>query len=454
VTEDRGRICGPDHARLPSVSVAAQPSQLAAPADAGTRIRAIIGGSIGNLVEWYDWYVYSFFTLYFAKVFFPSGNQTVQLLNTAAIFAVGFLVRPIGSWLMGIYADRAGRRAALVLSMVAMGGGSLMIALTPGHNRIGVMAPVLLVLARVIQGLSVGGEYGASATYLSEVAGRKWRGFWSSFQYVTLIMGQLLALVVLLILQRLLTNAQISDWGWRVPFAVGAFCALAALWVMLGIEETRSFEAVKRRATPVQTWKLMGQHPRELMIVVGLTMGGTIGFYTFSNYAQRFLVNTSGFSAQTASQIAAASSVVFMLLQPVMGCLSDLIGRRPLLIGFGAIGALTTVPFMTTLAVTKSSTMAFVIVTLALVNISAYTSIGAVFKAELFPAEIRALGVGLPYAIVVSIFGGSAEYIALKLKTMGHEPWFYWFVSACMAIAFITGLTMRDTMRHSRIVED
>jgi MHS family alpha-ketoglutarate permease-like MFS transporter len=417
-------------------------------------MRAIIGGSIGNLVEWYDWYVYASFTLYFAKVFFPTGDQTVQLLNTAGIFALGFFARPIGSWLMGLYADRAGRRAALVLSMVAMGAGSLTIALTPGHNRIGFFAPLILTVARIVQGLSVGGEYAASATYLSEVAGRKRRGFWSSFQYVTLIAGQLLALVVLLILQYFLTANQISDWGWRVPFFIGAICAIAALWVMLGIEETSSFQAVKRRATPVQTWKLMAQHPRELAIVVGLTMGGTIGFYTFSTYAQKFLVNTSGFSKDTASQIAAASLVVFMLLQPAMGWLSDLIGRRPLLISFGVIGALTTVPVMTAIGSTKSATTAFILITLALANISAYTSIGAVFKAELFPAEIRALGVGLPYSIIVSLFGGTAEYIALWLKEAHHEPWFYWYVSLCMAVAFFTGLTMRDTMRHSRIVED
>src|SRR6266571_1787190 len=425
-----------------------------APRTLRSRMRAIAGGSIGNLVEWYDWYAYAAFTLYFAKVFFPAGNQTAQLLNAAAIFALGFFARPIGSWLMGLYADRKGRRAALVLSMVAMGAGSLVIALTPGHNRIGVLAPVILVLARVVQGLSVGGEYAASATYLSEVAGRKRRGFWSSFQYVTLIMGQLLALMVLLILQYFLTPGQLSDWGWRVPFFLGTVCALMALWFRRGLEETRSFEAVRRRATRVETWKLMAQHPRELAIVVGLTMGGTIGFYTFSTYAQKFLVNTSGFSKDTASQIAAGSLVIFMLLQPVMGWLSDLVGRRPLLIAFGAIGAVTTVPLMTALGGARSPTLAFVLVTAALVNISAYTSIGAVFKAELFPAEIRALGVGLPYSIIVSLFGGTAEYVALWLKQANHESWFYWYVSLCMGVAFITGLVMRDTMRHSRIVED
>jgi MHS family alpha-ketoglutarate permease-like MFS transporter len=338
--------------------------------------------------------------------------------------------------------------------MLAMGAGSLLIALTPGHARIGIMAPALLVFARVLQGLSVGGEYAASATYLSEVAGRKRRGFWSSFQYVTLIMGQLLALGVLLVLQYFLTPEQLSDWGWRVPFVLGMGCALLAFWVRRGIGETSSFEAIRRRETPVQTWKMMAAHPRELGIVVGLTMGGTIGFYTFSTYAQKFLVNTSGFSKGTASQIAAASLVVFMLLQPIMGWVSDHVGRRPLLIGFAAIGVGTTVPIMTALSLTKDPMLAFLLITLALANISAYTSIGAVFKAELFPTEIRALGVGLPYSIVVSLFGGTAEYVALWLKQAGRENWFYWYVSACMGIALITALSMRDTLRHSRIIED
>jgi len=342
----------------------------------------------------------------------------------------------------------------MVLSMILMGLGSLMIGLTPGHASIGVFAPVMLVVARILQGLSVGGEYAASATYLSEVAGKKHRGLLSSFQYVTLILGQLLALSVLLVLQFVLTPTQLSDWGWRVPFFLGTLCALLAFWVRSGIGETSSFEAMKKRATPVQTWRLMAQHPKEMAIVVGLTMGGTIGFYTFSTYAQKFLVNTSGFSKNTASQIAAGTLVVFMLLQPLMGWISDRIGRRPLLIGFGAIGALTTVPFMTAIGATKDATTAFIFIALALANISAYTSIGAVFKAELFPAEIRALGVGLPYAIIVSLFGGTAEYVALWLKQAGHESWFYWYVSGCMAVALITALVMRDMMKHSRIVED
>ena len=161
------------------------------------RLRSIFGGSVGNLVEWYDWYTYSAFTLYFGKTFFPKASPTAALLSAASIFAVGFFMRPIGGWLLGIYGDRKGRRAALTASVFLMSGGSLLIAIIPGYNTIGVMAPILLVVARLLQGLSVGGEYGASATYLSEMAGQRHRGFWSSFQYVTLIMGQLLALALL-----------------------------------------------------------------------------------------------------------------------------------------------------------------------------------------------------------------------------------------------------------------
>jgi MHS family alpha-ketoglutarate permease-like MFS transporter len=340
------------------------------------------------------------------------------------------------------------------MSMVAMGVGSLMIAFTPGYARIGLWAPAILIVARVLQGLSVGGEYAACATYLSEVAGPNRRGFWSSFQYATLILGQLLALIVLLVLQRFLTADQLSDWGWRVPFFIGAFCAVLAFWVRRGIEETSAFEAVRRRTTPVQTWKLMGEHPRELAIVIGLTMGGTIGFYTFTTYAQKFLVNTSGFSKATASEIAALSLILFMVLQPFMGWLSDRVGRRPLLIGFALIGTLTTIPLLTALGATNNALVAFALLTAALVNISGYTAIGAVYKAELFPAEIRALGVGLPYSIVVSLFGGTAEYVALRFKQAGHENWFYWYVTGCMAVALVTALLMRDTLRHSRIVED
>src|SRR3712207_4048277 len=211
-------------------------------ADRRHRLKSILGGSAGNMVEWYDWYVYSAFTLYFAPIFFPKGDQTAQLLNAAAVFAVGFLMRPIGAWIMGIYADRRGRKAGLTLSVTLMCTGSLMIAVTPGYESIGVLAPIVLVVARLLQGISVGGEYGASATYLSEMAGKSRRGFFSSFQYVTLISGQLLALAVLLILQQLLPEPDLEAWGWRIPFAIGGVLAVIVFYLRRGLAETQSYK--------------------------------------------------------------------------------------------------------------------------------------------------------------------------------------------------------------------
>ncbi|MDF2487427.1 MAG: metabolite/H+ symporter, major facilitator superfamily, partial [Pseudomonas sp.] len=261
---------------LPSGAAAAP----AAEKTTSSRLKSIFSGSIGNMVEWYDWYVYAAFSLYFAKAFFPAGDTTAQLLNTAAIFAVGFLMRPIGGWLMGLYADRKGRKAALMASVLLMCAGSLVIALTPGYETIGVAAPILLVLARLLQGLSVGGEYGTSATYLSEMASKDRRGFFSSFQYVTLISGQLIALAVLIILQQTLTTEQLYSWGWRVPFVIGALCAVVALYLRRGMEETASF--TRKEKAKESLMRTLLRHPKELLTVVGLTMGGTLAFYTYT----------------------------------------------------------------------------------------------------------------------------------------------------------------------------
>jgi MFS transporter, MHS family, alpha-ketoglutarate permease len=419
-----------------------------------TRLKSILGGSIGNLVEWYDWYVYSAFSLYFASVFFPPSNPTVQLLNAAAVFAVGFIVRPIGGWLMGWYADRRGRKAALTLSVTLMCAGSLMIAVTPGYASIGLLSPAILVFARIVQGLSLGGEYGTSATYLSEMATHRNRGFYSSFQYVTLIMGQLVALAVLILLQQIfLTPEQLESWGWRIPFAIGGVLAIAAVYIRRGIEETPSFEQARLAGAKGGVIRLIRSHPRQVLVVIGLTLGGTVAFYTFTTYAQKFLVNSAGWSKDDATSITALALFVFMLLQPVFGALSDRIGRRPLLIAFGVAGTIFTVPILQALGQTRDTTQGFLLIMAALLIVSGYTSINAVVKAELFSSEVRALGVGLPYAISVSLFGGTAEYIALWLKNAGREPWFFWYVAGCIAVSLCVYLLMRDTRRHSAIVE-
>ncbi len=419
------------------------------------RLKAIIGGSTGNLVEWYDWYAYSAFTLYFAPHFFPSEDRTAQLLSAAGIFAVGFLMRPIGAWLMGVYADRHGRKSGLTLSVALMCAGSLLIGVTPGYETIGVAAPILLVLARLMQGLSIGGEYGASATYLSEMAGRNRRGFFSSFQYVTLIAGQLVAICVLLILQASLTVEQLDSWGWRIPFFIGGALAIIVFWLRRGLSETQSFANAKAEGAPKSGFvELITRHPRETMTVMMLTAGGTIAFYAYSIYMQKFLVNTSGLTREAASQINAVTLFLFMLLQPVAGAVSDRIGRKPLMISFGVLGVICTYPIFSTLAQTTDPMVAGLLVMAGLLIVTGYTSINAVVKAELFPAHIRALGVALPYALANTLFGGTAEFVALWFKQAGMEEAFYIYVSIMIAISLAVYVCMRDTAKHSQILED
>lgn len=405
------------------------------------RIFAIVGASSGNLVEWFDFYVYAFCAIYFAPAFFPSDDPTVQLLNTAGVFAAGFLMRPIGGWIFGRLADRHGRKNSLMISVLMMCFGSLMIACLPTYASIGTWAPALLLLARLIQGLSVGGEYGTTATYMSEVALRGQRGFFASFQYVTLIGGQLLAVLVVVILQQLLTEDELRAWGWRIPFVVGAIAALISLMLRRSLHETSSAET--RQDKDAGTIKgLFRNHAAAFVTVLGYTAGGSLIFYTFTTYMQKYLVNTAGMTAKNASYVMTGALFLFMVLQPFFGMLSDRIGRRNSMLLFGALGTLCTVPLLMALKTVTSPFMAFVLISLALCIVSFYTSISGLVKAEMFPPQVRALGVGLAYAVANAAFGGSAEYVALGLKTLGMENTFYWYVTAMMAIAFLFSLRL------------
>ncbi|MCM3082029.1 MFS transporter [Brevibacillus invocatus] len=412
----------------------------------------IFKGSMGNLIEWYDWYVYAAFAVYFSSQFFPQGDPTSQLLNTAAVFAIGFLMRPIGSLLLGRYADRHGRRAALTLSVTIMAGGSLVIAVTPNYDTIGVIAPIILVLARLLQGLSLGGEYGTSATYLSEMASSGRRGFYSSFQYVTLISGQLVALGVQIILQQMLSEEAMMAWGWRIPFVIGALGAIAVLWLRRSMDESEQFSKMESKSRDkAGTLRELMKHPKAVMAVVGLTLGGTIAFNTYTTYLQKFMVITVGLPKEIVSWINFIALLVFVVLQPLAGMLSDRIGRRPLLIGFGILGTLWTVPMFLLLEQAKSPYAAFMLMLSGLIIVTGYTSINAIVKAELFPTEIRALGVGFPYGVTVAIFGGTAEFIALWFKSIGYESLFYYYVAACIAVSLLVYWRMGESSKTSKI---
>lgn len=435
-------------------------TRISGPAEGAVSEKRVIGnvlrGSIGNLVEWYDWYAYAAFTTYFAKSFFPTTDTTAAFLGTAAVFAVGFLMRPLGGWMLGRFADRFGRRSALVLSVTLMAGGSLLIAVTPSYHTIGLAAPILLLVARLIQGLSVGGEYSTSATYLSEVATPGKRGFYSSFQYVTLYGGQLLALGLQLILQGLLTEQQLTSWGWRIAFGVGTVAALSVMWLRRGMDESESYtrEADAADATGERgTLRALAKYPKEIALVVGLTLGGTVAFYTFATYSQKFLENTAHIPRRTVTIILFSAILLAAILQPLAGKLSDRIGRRPLLLFFGIAGTLLTVPIMTVMGSTRNPVGAFFLVLAGLVVVAGYTSINAIVKAELFPTKIRAIGVGLPYALTVAIFGGTAELIAQALKSAGHESVFFWYVAGCVLVSLIVYGTMRETSKTSELEE-
>jgi MFS transporter, MHS family, alpha-ketoglutarate permease len=406
------------------------------------RIFAIVGASSGNLVEWFDFYVYAFTALYFSSAFFPKGDPTVQLMNTAGIFAAGFLMRPVGGWLFGRVADRYGRRNAMMISVLMMCFGSLMIAMLPTYATIGAWAPFLLLVARLFQGLSVGGEYGTSATYMSEVAQPGRRGFFASFQYVTLIGGQLVALLVLGVLQLLLSNDELKAWGWRIPFVVGAAAALVSLYLRRSLTETTTeSQRTSRGAGRMST---LLNHKRAFITVLGFTAGGSLIFYAFTTYMQKYLVNTVGMSKGTASVVMTVALFAYMCMQPLFGMLSDRIGRRASMMWFGALAAIFTAPIFFTLRGIGSPVLACLLIIAALAIISLYSSIGGLIKAEMFPIEVRALGVGFSYAIANAIFGGSAEYVALWFKSVGMEQNFYWYVSAMCALAFVVAYKMPD----------
>ncbi|MFZ3573181.1 MFS transporter [Streptomyces sp. BH097] len=414
----------------------------------------VVRGCLGNLIEWYDWFAYATFSVYFAPVFFPEGSQTAQLLSTAVVFAVGFLMRPLGGWLLGGYADRFGRRQALTLSVLLMSAGSLVIALSPGHDVIGLWAPALLVVARLAQGLSVGGEFGSSASYLSEVAPPGRRGFYSSFQYVSIVLGQLSALLVAIVLQNVLTEAQLASWGWRIPFVVGAVAGLTVMYLRRTMEESEHFQKERARATEGERKGLVAlfkEYPRQLLAVFGLAIGGTVAFYTYTTYLQKYLVNTAGIPKSTVTVIGFAALFVYMLLQPLVGALSDRVGRRPVMFGFSIGCMVLTVPVMTFLGHTGNPWVAFLLMTLALAFVTGYSALAAIVKAEMFPTKVRALGVGLPHALVTATFGGLTEPVALALKQNGHETVFFWYVTGCVGLTLLATLLVREPSRDSHL---
>ncbi|WP_407288015.1 MFS transporter [Streptomyces sp. BP-8] len=404
-------------------------------------------GSAGNMVEWFDWFVYASFAVYFADSFFPKGNDTANLMNTMGIFAVGFFMRPVGGWLLGRIGDRKGRKAALTLTVTLMSASAVLIAIAPTYAVAGYGGVAVLLIARMLQGLSVGGEYAASATYLTEASAPGQRGFASSFQYVSMTAGQLVGLGLQIVLQRTMSEEALHSWAWRIPFIVGALGAGIVFYLRRNMLETEVYAADdSANADPARgTLKALLAHKREAFLVIALTMGGTVAYYTYTTYLTKYLSGSVGMDKPTASLVSFCALFLFMCLQPLAGKLSDRIGRRPLLITFAVGSTFLTVPIMTLLKHAGSFWPALGLSLLALVVVTGYTSINACVKAELFPTGVRALGVALPYAIANALFGGTAEYVALWFKNGGTESGYYWYVAGCAAVSLIVYITMRET---------
>ncbi|MGQ9351440.1 MFS transporter [Mycolicibacterium gilvum] len=420
-------------------TVAAAPRS--SPAETRRAIWNTLRGSSGNLVEWYDVYVYTVFATYFEGQFFAEDNKN-STVYVYAIFAITFVMRPVGSWFFGRFADRRGRRAALTFSVSLMALCSAVIALVPSQASIGIAAPIILILARLVQGFATGGEYGTSATYMSEAATRERRGFFSSFQYVTLVGGHVLAQFTLLILQSFLSDDQMRDFGWRIAFAIGGVAAVVVFWLRRTMDESLSekvIEAARSGADPgagsIRT--LFTEFWRPLLLCFLITMGGTVAFYTYSVNAPAIVKTAFKDDGMTATWVNLIGLIFLMLLQPVGGLISDRIGRKPMLVFFGVGALFYTYILITFLPESSSPLGSFALVAGGYIILTGYTSINALVKSELFPAHVRALGVGIGYALANSIFGGTAPLIYQAAKEQGHVPLFIGYVTVCVAISLV-----------------
>ncbi|HFL2186407.1 TPA: MFS family transporter [Pseudomonas putida] len=416
------------------------------------RTTAIVGVCSGNLVEWYDFFIYAYTSIYFASLFFPAGDQTSQLLATAGIFAVGFFMRPLGGWIFGYIADTRGRKISMIISVFMMCGGSLMIAVMPTYATVGVAAPVLLVVARLMQGLSVGAEYGTGATYISEVSRAGRRSFYGSFQYMTIIAGQLLALLTVAVLQLVLSEQDLKAWGWRVPFLIGALASIVVVYLRRTMRETATAQGMKSKEAG--SLKGLMQHKRAVLLTFTITIGCSLYFYTFTAYMQKFLVVSVGIPAPTVSIIMASALVIFMVAQPVFGMLADKIGVRRNMIIFGLLSTFLVIPLLSAIKSVQDPLSAFALVVAGLLIAAFYTPVTGVLKADFYPPTVRALGVGLPYAVGAAMFGGSAEYVALSFRSLGMEQYFYLYVAAIGAITLVSSLLMPDLSRHGYLDGD
>ena len=408
-------------------------------------VRTLVSASIGNAVEWFDWTVYATFVVYFAGQFFPSDNEALALIGATSTYALAFFFRPLGGWLLGRFADLRGRKAGMLLTILLMAGGSLVIAVLPTYDAVGWLAPVLLLLARVAQGMSLGGEVSNASAYLAEIAPPERRGRYSAFFYISTGTALLAASLLGVLLTSALDEDQLQAYGWRIAFAVGGLLGIVGLWLRRSLAETDKFEenAEKARATRNPLWLTLRDHPRAVAQLCAFTMLSTLSYYTFFSALTPFAINFRDADGTDVFVALAIGTALFVAACYPFGALSDRFGRKPqMLVWSGAIAVLI-VPL--SFLVQPNLFSLVVVFSVGLLLYALLASIAPAIMSELFPTELRGVGIGAWYNLTVAVFGGTAPLVITALSEAGHPLWFFWYVAAAAVVAFLTILTLPET---------
>ncbi|OEU96880.1 MFS transporter [Streptomyces oceani] len=410
-----------------------------------TQRKAIVAGTIGNTVEWVDWALYGIFAKIIAEVFFPKTDGAVALLSTLAVFAVGFVMRPVGAAYLGAFADRHGRKKGLTLTIGLMAGAGFVIALTPSYESIGLAAPVILLLARLVQGFSAGGEFGSSSAFLVESAATGRRGFAGSWQQVSVAGGVLIASLLGTLCTNLLSEDALHSWGWRAAFLVGGLLGLVGLWLRVSVEDSQSFTEARgsgrAKSNPLKA--MFVEHPVAALRVAGITIAGTLTYYIWVNYLPTYANITTGIPLERALLSQTLCLIVFIIALPFVGLLSDRIGRKPTMATFAGGFVVLAWPLLQLLG--DSFLSVFLVQLVGMLLILGYSANCAVIMAEQFPPEVRATGIALPYALAVAAFGGTAPYVTTWLDDSGHADLLWLYVAASALISFVVYVTMPET---------
>jgi MHS family alpha-ketoglutarate permease-like MFS transporter len=410
-------------------------------------VKTLVAASVGNAVEWYDWTVFATFSIYFATQIFSSSNESAAFVGTFATYAVAFFFRPLGGMLLGRYADLRGRKQAMLLTIALMAGGSFVIAILPTYDQVGWLAPILLLVARIAQGMSLGGEVSNASAYLAEIAPAERRGRYSSFFYTSTGSSVLLASLLGALLASSLNDDQLAAWGWRVPFFIGGLLGLVGVWLRKDMAETEQFEENKAKAEALKNPLLLTlrEHPRAVAQLIGFTLLSTLCYYTFFSALTPFAVKQQGLDDGMVFWALSIATALFVALQYPFGWTADRFGRKPQMLVWAGLIAVGIVPMSKLIAPGASFGAVLLVFCFGLGLYAVFASIAPAIMSELFPTELRGLGIGAWYNLTVAVFGGTAPLVIQWLGGAGHSSWFFWYVAVGAAIAFVATLTLPET---------